>query len=684
MAAEKDPVKYFKSEIKRLNYYNSQFLKEDDFLDEQLYHNQMRYLHNRALHTWGVVEGLEVKQITGTGTVKVGAGIAIDRLGREIVLPAPTDAIALDAYAASARVYVTIKYGEVFDQADKDTQSTSKLYTRTTERPEVNTTATAPADDAPEVVLAVVVLDKDKAIAQVDTALRRYSASRFGSSADGKEFSLYADSAGAWHFYDGAKGADRLTVDGNGNVGIGRSTVGAKLDVNGEVRSQMLRIADGDGVVYPDNWIGMANNIDGTSKWLHIGGITDTGDRRLVLAAGRVHMNGNLGIGTTSPVSQLHVHKDAKGALGPILTLMNNGGTAGAGAAIDFYGYDTLGKDPAARIQSIDDGQFSGHMVFLAKEPKSNNNTLKERVRISSVGNVGIGTNDPRTALDTGTGVMSGAANDYIKAQFTMSGGGTVTWGGLGGRLKWTNRFIAITMGNTPTVPAGHINIYMPTSDITAANVYDGKVRSVTAEGVVLNAWEALYAVHNVGGNQSDVSYRIVSYNNGFNAPSNWILVAVVNDDDKSIKLGTGLIVAARSSVAKGDGLPCGAIVMWSGKSDAIPDGWALCNGGSGTPDLRNRFVVGAGGGYGVADQGGQDTVTLSLAQIPSHNHNNGAYDRLMHIAGSEKTTYGGGGDVTEGEPCLVHVREIQAAGGNQPHENRPPYYALCYIMKIY
>ena len=60
---EKDPVKYFKSEVKRLNYYNSQFLKENDFNDEQLYHNQMRRFHNRALHTWGIVEGLEVAPV---------------------------------------------------------------------------------------------------------------------------------------------------------------------------------------------------------------------------------------------------------------------------------------------------------------------------------------------------------------------------------------------------------------------------------------------------------------------------------------------------------------------------------------------------------------------------------------------------------------------------------------------
>jgi hypothetical protein len=594
MAAEKDPVKYFKSEIKRLNYYNSQFLKEDDFLDEQLYHSQMRYLHNRALHTWGVVEGLEVKQVTGGSKVTVSPGIAIDRLGRELVLPAQTDAIALDSFAANARVYVTASYGEAFDQADKDTQSDAqsagKFYTRATERPEVNTATRAPAADAPEVVLAVVVLDKDKAIAQIDTSPRRYTGSRFGSSADGKEFGLYADGAGVWHFSDGGKGADRLTIDDKGNVGVGRSPAGARLDVNGEVRSAALRIADGDGNPYPDQWIGMANNIYGSTKWLHVGGITDAGERRLTLQASLIHMAGSVGIGVATP----------------------------------------------------------------------------------------------RTALDTGKGLMSGAANDYVKAQFTVSGGGTVTWGGVNNRLKWTRRFIAISMGRTPAVPNGHVNINMPTSDIPADNVYDGKARSANAEGVVLTGWDALYAVHNVGGTENDTSFRIVRHTVDFNAPSNWILVGVVNGDDSSIKLGTGVIVSAKSSVAKGSGLPCGAIVMWSGRADAIPDGWALCDGRNGTPDLRNRFVVGAGGNYGVGDQGGQETVRLTEAEMPSHTHTDGKYDRLMHLASGEKFTYPGGGDNTPSEPCLIHTGQIPWAGGNQPHENRPPYYALCHIMKLF
>jgi microcystin-dependent protein len=67
--------------------------------------------------------------------------------------------------------------------------------------------------------------------------------------------------------------------------------------------------------------------------------------------------------------------------------------------------------------------------------------------------------------------------------------------------------------------------------------------------------------------------------------------------------------------------VPAGVIVMWSGAVGSIPTGWSLCDGTNGTPDLRNRFVVGAGSTYAVDATGGSDSVTLSEAQIPGHTH---------------------------------------------------------------
>lgn len=67
--------------------------------------------------------------------------------------------------------------------------------------------------------------------------------------------------------------------------------------------------------------------------------------------------------------------------------------------------------------------------------------------------------------------------------------------------------------------------------------------------------------------------------------------------------------------------IPVGLITMWSGSIASIPAGWALCDGTSGRPDLRDRFIVGAGTTYAVGAIGGANTVTLDTTQIPSHTH---------------------------------------------------------------
>lgn len=126
-----------------------------------------------------------------------------------------------------------------------------------------------------------------------------------------------------------------------------------------------------------------------------------------------------------------------------------------------------------------------------------------------------------------------------------------------------------------------------------------------------------------------------------------------------------------------GGNLPAGVIVMWSGAVADVPGGWALCDGTSGTPDLRGRFVVGAGDQYSVGDTGGAASVTLTVNQIPAHSH---VIKNYEPNSGQLSGKVGGrGNQYTELSPSAT----TENAGGGKSHENRPPYYALCYIMKL-
>lgn len=329
---------------------------------------------------------------------------------------------------------------------------------------------------------------------------------------------------------------------------------------------------------------------------------------------------GRVGLGTVTPVSLLDLRKDAPGELGPALSLSNSADSLGSGAAIDFCRPDPGGNvSVLARIQSESEENAKATHLAVSVMRKSDGR-LTEALRITSnadvkvASNLGVGANvgigsraeAPRSALDTGTGVMSGAANDYQKAQFTLSGGGLVSWDGVGGFLRWSKRFIAISVERGSTLSGGHVNIECPTSNdfLTSWDNFDRVDANGVLGGVKLLDWEALYAVHGVGGDPNQVSFQVVFWNAGaFHAPSNWLLVAVVNSDNGSIKLGTGAVVAAGSNYAAqhGSSLPKGAVIMWSGED--VPAGWGLCDGTNGSPDLRGRFVLGAGQGDGLTSR---------------------------------------------------------------------------------
>jgi microcystin-dependent protein len=126
--------------------------------------------------------------------------------------------------------------------------------------------------------------------------------------------------------------------------------------------------------------------------------------------------------------------------------------------------------------------------------------------------------------------------------------------------------------------------------------------------------------------------------------------------------------------------VPPGTIVMWNGSNSTIPGGWALCNGGNGTPNLTDRFIVGAGSSYSYADQGGASQVTLTENQMPEHTHSYDDYVRPRE--GTGPIWYKVEATDERGQDTYS-TRTTGVSGNGEAHENRPPYYALAFIMKL-
>lgn len=153
-------------------------------------------------------------------------------------------------------------------------------------------------------------------------------------------------------------------------------------------------------------------------------------------------------------------------------------------------------------------------------------------------------------------------------------------------------------------------------------------------------------------------------------------------------------------------GLPIGTIMIWSGTGGDVPDGWHICDGGTyggyASPDLRDRFIVGAGSTYDPGDTGGpaswDGTVTptgavtvadhtLTTAELPSHTHTyTEYYSPLTLTSGSSSSATS---SVTS---TNTTISEQAVGGGAHGHlgssisfdgiDPRPPYYSLYYIMK--
>jgi hypothetical protein len=254
--------------------------------------------------------------------------------------------------------------------------------------------------------------------------------------------------------------------------------------------------------------------------------------------------------------------------------------------------------------------------------------------------------------------------------------------------LKFTG---TITGNRVVTIPDGIEKTYTIYNGTTGA--FTVEFKTVSGTGVTFSA--------------TDKGVKLV-YVDGTNVVD--ILTGPLSEVTLSTPLapssgGTGLsspgasgnvLVSNGSAWTSGTGIPTGVIFLWSGSIASIPSGFALCDGTSGTPDLRNRFIVGAGSTYAVNATGGS-----ADAIVVSHNHTaTSSVSDPGHYHTATTVRGGGGGANTgfgavDGGPIQTSTgftnaaatgisvaTSIATAGSSGTNANLPPYFALAYIMK--
>ena len=241
------------TDMKRVNYFLGQFLEAQDFLDEQSYHVELRRRRNRLQYGPGILDGLAVTK-TGARQITVGAGTAVDRDGRELVVLVP-QVVPNVTGAAGSTVFVTITYAEAQLPEDQRTKGGYTGYIRMAERPQIKVQAAPPppASAGVDLVLASAQLDASSNITTVNTSVRQLASMTVSSvvvsKASGLSGALTVEGllSAQGDAVIGPAGGANASLIVNGKIGVGVATPRAQLHVNG-----VGLVSDGDGYAVPN------------------------------------------------------------------------------------------------------------------------------------------------------------------------------------------------------------------------------------------------------------------------------------------------------------------------------------------------------------------------------------------------------------------------------------------------
>ena len=216
-------------------------------------------------------------------------------------------------------------------------------------------------------------------------------------------------------------------------------------------------------------------------------------------------------------------------------------------------------------------------------------------------------------------------------------------------------------------------------TDTKWINTSDTNVGSASNVGTNVNSTDADQFITFVGSSSGNNPIRVdagIKYNPSTN------------------RLTAGSFAGDGSALTGVESFVTGMIILWYGDTSNVPTGFVLCDGNNSTPDLRDRFVIGAGNNFSAGSTGGNNSLTLTEANLPSHRHfvvsnDLGGQNRTnSNVSANNQVRKGtGASNLFEGYNLASTGSDAasgrsSAVGSGTPIDNKPAYHALCYIMK--
>jgi hypothetical protein len=397
------------------------------------------------------------------------------------------------------------------------------------------------------------------------------------------------------------------------------------------------------------------------------GSVSATGN---VITDGRVSVVGNITGGAFVTAGMV----SATGNITGNYILGNGSQLSGIPAAYTNANLATLGSNVISTT-----GTITGGNVTTTGQISAQGNITAQGI-VSATGNIVTAANFVGNFLGNITGNLSvGGAN----TQVLFNSNGNV---GAAGGLTYNSG------SNTLSV----LGVVSAQGNIYGANLVLSGTGNLNVGGNLIVA-DSL----NVGGN------LIVADNLNIGAnlvvPGTAQLVGVATAP--TAPAGTANNQVATTAFVINNGVPSGCILLWSGSIISVPSGWYLCDGTNGTPNLTNKFIVGAGSTYNVAATGGSaNSIVVSHTHTasvndPGHQHLFGGDDQIGTYGGYnaqsgfsyDATSTGSGGaqnyytkrvDNTNNPQTTGITVSNSTTGASGTDANLPPYYALAYIMK--